>query len=140
MNHLAPRRACGVAGLFVVVGAFEKSVISAEALNRMNALHLERVSVMSGVAAVISNIVSNVPAVLLLKPFVMHLPDARQVWLTLAMASTFAGNLTIVGSVANLIVVEKARRQGVRIGFWPYFKVGAPLTIVTILIGALFLR
>ncbi len=128
------------AGLFVVVAAFEKSVISAEALNRMNAFHLERVSVMSGVAAVLSNIVSNVPAVLLLKPFVMHLPDARQAWLTLAMASTFAGNLTIVGSVANLIVVEKARRQGVRIGFWPYFKVGAPLTIVTILIGALFLR
>jgi Na+/H+ antiporter NhaD/arsenite permease-like protein len=128
------------AGLFVVVAAFEKSVISADVLSRMNALHLERVSVMSAVAAVLSNIVSNVPAVLLLKPFVVHLPNARQAWLALAMASTFAGNLTIVGSVANLIVVEKARRQGVRIGFWPYFKVGAPLTIVTILIGALFLR
>jgi len=128
------------AGLFVVVSALEKSVISADVLSRMNALHLERVSVMSAVAAVLSNIVSNVPAVLLLKPFVVRLPDARQAWLALAMASTFAGNLTIVGSVANLIVVEKARRQGVRIGFWPYFKVGAPLTIVTILIGALFLR
>jgi len=84
--------------------------------------------------------VSNVPAVLLLKPFVVHLPNARQTWLTLAMASTFAGNFTIVGSVANLIVVEKARRQNLRIGFCPYFRVGAPLTIATILIGVLFLR
>ena len=128
------------AGLFVVVAAFEKSVISPDVLNRIKAFHLERVSVMSTVAGVLSNIVSNVPAVLLLKPFVAHLPNARQVWLTLAMASTFAGNFTIVGSVANLIVVEKARRQGVRIGFWPYFRVGAPLTIATILIGALFLQ
>ena len=63
---------------------------------------------MSTLAAALSNIVSNVPAVLLLKPFVVHLPNARQAWLTLAMASTFAGNFTIVGSVANLIVVEKA--------------------------------
>jgi len=128
------------AGLFVVVAAFEKSVISADVLNRISAFHLERVSVMSTVAGVLSNIVSNVPAVLLLKPFVVHLPDARPAWLTLAMASTFAGNFTIVGSVANLIVVEKARRQNLRIGFWAYFRVGAPLTIATILIGVLFLR
>jgi Na+/H+ antiporter NhaD/arsenite permease-like protein len=128
------------AGLFVVVAAFERSVVSADVLNRIEAFHLERVSVMSTVAGVLSNIVSNVPAVLLLKPFVVHLPNARQAWLTLAMASTFAGNFTIVGSVANLIVVEKARRQGVRIGFWSYFRVGAPLTIATILIGALSLR
>lgn len=128
------------AGLFVVVAAFEKSVGSPDVLNRINAFHLERVSVMSTVAGVLSNIVSNVPAVLLLKPFVVHLPNARQAWLTLAMASTFAGNFTIVGSVANLIVVEKARRQNLRIGFWAYFRVGAPLTIATILIGTLFLR
>jgi Na+/H+ antiporter NhaD/arsenite permease-like protein len=128
------------AGLFVVVAAFERSVVSPDVLSRIEALHLERVSAMSTLAAVLSNIVSNVPAVLLLKPFVVHLPNARQAWLALAMASTFAGNFTIVGSVANLIVVEKARRQGVRIGFWSYFRVGAPLTIATILIGALFLR
>jgi Na+/H+ antiporter NhaD/arsenite permease-like protein len=128
------------AGLFVVVAAFEKSVISPDVLNRINVFHLERVSVMSSVVGVLSNVVSNVPAVLLLRPFVAHLPNARQAWLTLAMASTFAGNFTIVGSVANLIVVEKARRHNVRIGFWSYFKVGAPLTIATILIGALFLQ
>jgi len=128
------------AGLFVVVGAFEKSVLSPDLLQRFRSLHLERVPVMSVVSGILSNIVSNVPAVLLLKPFVAHLPDARRAWLTLAMASTFAGNFTILGSVANLIVVERARQHGVHLGFWSYFKVGAPLTLITIFIGTLFLR
>ena len=55
------------------------------------------------------------------------------------MASTLAGNFTILGSVANLIVVERARRQNIEIGFWDYFVVGAPLTVATILIGVLML-
>jgi len=54
-------------------------------------------------------------------------------------ASTLAGNLTILGSVANLIVVQGARRQGIAIGFWQYFRVGAPLTVLTILVGACWL-
>ena len=68
-------------------------------------------------AAILSNRVSNVPAVLLLKPVVTSLPDPARGWLLLAMASTLSGNLTIMGSVANLIVVEAARKDGVRIGF-----------------------
>ncbi len=55
----------------------------------------------TAVAATLSNLVSNVPAVLVLRPLVAALPDATREWLVLAMASTFAGNLTIVGSVAN---------------------------------------
>jgi Na+/H+ antiporter NhaD/arsenite permease-like protein len=55
------------------------------------------------------------------------------------MAATLAGNFTILGSVANLIVVERARRHGVAIGFWTYFKVGAPVTVITIAIGVWFL-
>jgi Na+/H+ antiporter NhaD/arsenite permease-like protein len=81
--------------------------------------------------------VSNVPAVLLLEPVVQAMPAATKEsgWLALAMSSTFAGNLTILGSVANLIVVENANRQGVEISFWDYCKVGTPLTIVTLLVG-----
>ena len=82
-----------------------------------------------------SNLVSNVPAVLVLKPFVAALPDPRRAWLVVAMAATLAGNLTILGSVANLIVVQRAARRGVTIGFWQYFRVGAPLTVLTIAIG-----
>ena len=61
--------------------------------------------------------------------------DPRRAWLVLAMSSTLAGNLTVVGSVANLIVIQQARDR-VKIGFWEYFRVGAPLAVVTILIGA----
>ena len=99
------------AGLFVVVATFERSVVSADVLRRIEALHLERVSVMSTVAGVLSNIVSNVPAVLLLDRSWCICPTRDRHGLRSAMASTFAGNFTIVGSVANLIVVEKARRR-----------------------------
>jgi len=55
------------------------------------------------------------------------------------MASTLAGNFTILGSVANLIVVQKAATRDVRISFWDYFWVGAPLTVVTLVIGTVWL-
>ena len=51
------------------------------------------------------------------------------------MASTLAGNFTIVGSIANLIVVERARAARVSVGFWPYFRVGAPVTVITLALG-----
>jgi len=69
------------------------------------------------------------------QPFVGHLAEPQRAWLTLAMSSTLAGNLTVVGSVANLIVIQQAR-QKVKIGFWEYFRVGGPLAVLTILIGA----
>ena len=56
-------------------------------------------------------------------------------WLVLAMASTLAGNLTILGSVANLIVVEAAREARVPIGFWEYARVGIPVTLLTLIFG-----
>jgi Na+/H+ antiporter NhaD/arsenite permease-like protein len=82
--------------------------------------------------------VSNVPAVLVFKPIMAHVQNPSQAWLTLAMSSTLAGNLTVVGSVANLIVIQQSKRQ-VEIGFWEYFRVGAPLSVVTILLGAVWL-
>jgi Na+/H+ antiporter NhaD/arsenite permease-like protein len=60
-------------------------------------------------------------------------------WLVIAMASTLAGNFTVLGSIANLIVVQRAAASGVTIGFWDYFRVGAPLTIITLAIGTLWL-
>ena len=68
-------------------------------------------------------------------------PENRErAWLVLAMSSTFAGNLTVLGSVANLIVVEQARREGVTISFWEYCKVGIPLTVLTLVVGIVWLR
>ena len=83
----------------------------------------------------VSNVISNVPAVMLLSRLIPQLPDPETSWLTLAMASTLAGNLTLVGSIANLIVLEGARRHGVEITFWQYCKVGAPVTVLTLLFG-----
>jgi Na+/H+ antiporter NhaD/arsenite permease-like protein len=94
---------------------------------------------MTAFAALLSNLVSNVPAVLVFKGFVPHLPDATRAWLVLAMSSTLAGNLTVLGSVANLIVVQKAR-HAVRISFWEYARTGIPLTIFTLLAGIWMLK
>jgi Na+/H+ antiporter NhaD/arsenite permease-like protein len=127
------------AGLFVVVGGLEKNVLLPEVIAAVGRLHLEKLPMLSGITAVLSNIVSNVPAVLVLKPFIAQLQNQQQAWLTVAMASTLAGNFAILGSVANLIVVQRARAQNVEIGFWEYFKVGAPLTVLTITVGIVWL-
>jgi Na+/H+ antiporter NhaD/arsenite permease-like protein len=128
------------AGLFIVVAGMEKALLGPEALAYAGRLNLDDPAVMAAIAAVLSNIVSNVPAVLVLKPFVAALSEPRAAWLTLAMAATLAGNFTIPGSVANLIVVERARRHGVEIGFWTHLKLGAPVTLITIALGVLLLR
>ena len=127
------------AGLFVVVAGFEKALLTPELVAAIGGIGLDRAPVLSAVTAVLSNFVSNVPAVLVLKPFVAGLGDPQRAWLVVAMASTLAGNLTVLGSVANLIVVQSARARGVRIGFWQYCRVGAPLTVLTILVGLLLL-
>jgi Na+/H+ antiporter NhaD/arsenite permease-like protein len=127
-------------GLFIVVAGFEKAVLTPEVVHAVGGLHLDRLPALSLVTAVLSNLVSNVPAVLVLKPFVASLADPQRAWLAIAMSSTLAGNLTIVGSVANLIVVQIARSHGVSIGFWDYAKVGAPLTLLTISFGVVWLQ
>jgi Na+/H+ antiporter NhaD/arsenite permease-like protein len=123
------------AGLFVVLAGVEKTSLESDLIRRTSALHLDNVFVLSSLATLLSNVVSNVPAVLVFKPFVEHLANPQRAWLTLAMSSTFAGNLTVLGSVANLIVIQQAQPK-VKIGFWEYFRVGAPLAAITILAGA----
>jgi Na+/H+ antiporter NhaD/arsenite permease-like protein len=126
-------------GLFVVVVGFEKAVITADVTVAASYLRRDNSAVLAAFTAGLSNVVSNVPAVLLLKPFVPNLHDPQRAWLVIAMAATLAGNFTVVGSVANLIVAQRAKASGIEIGFWSYFKIGAPLTLVTILIGLLWL-
>ncbi|MFA6507509.1 MAG: SLC13 family permease, partial [Treponemataceae bacterium] len=84
---------------------------------------------------ILSNLVSNVPAVMLMRPLVDFFADKEKAWLVMAMASTYAGNLTLLGSVANLIVAESAKRYGVEIKFGTYLKVGLPTTVLTIAVG-----
>jgi Na+/H+ antiporter NhaD/arsenite permease-like protein len=122
-------------GLFVVVGGVETSGLSHDLLTWAEAANLHRPLVLTAVTAVVSNLVSNVPAVLLFKSLIPTFDEPGRAWLILAMASTLAGNLTLVGSVANLIVAETARDARVEIGFLEYCRVGVPLTLVTLLLG-----
>jgi Na+/H+ antiporter NhaD/arsenite permease-like protein len=92
-------------------------------------------STISAIMIALSNLVSNVPAVLLWQPLVPRLSHPTFVWLTMAMSSTFAGNLSLLGSMANLIVAERAAKQGVHIGFWDYLRVGVPVTVLTTVLG-----
>lgn len=86
-------------------------------------------------SSILSNIVSNVPAVLLFRPFIPHLQNPEQAWLVLGMAATFAGNLTLIGSVANLIVAESAKRFFINLTFIEYLKAGAIITILSLCVG-----
>ena len=123
------------AGLFVVVAGFERVALTPGVIAAVARQHLSNTGVLSVVTAALSNLVSNVPAVLMLKPFVANLADPQRAWLIVAMASTLAGNFTLVGSVANLIVAQRAQKAGIKVSFLDYFKVGAPLTVATILLG-----
>ncbi len=127
------------AGLFVVVHAFEVNVVHTWGLERWHALLESPVVLVSGLSLLLSNLVSNVPAVLLFKPLMEVMPQQELAWLALAMSSTLAGNLTVLGSVANLIVVEYARRAGTDVSFLEYLKVGVPLTVLTTLVGVAWL-
>ena len=126
-------------GLFIIIAGAERTIITPELIARAGRLHLDQVPVLTTLTAILSNLVSNVPAVLLIKPFVTALKDHETAWMVIAMSSSLAGNFTLLGSIANLIVVEKAANGGIKIGFWDYFRVGAPLTIMTLIIGTLWL-
>ena len=100
------------AGLFVVVAGAERAALTPDRIAMAKSVGLDIPWRLSGFTAVLSNIVSNVPAVLALKPFVPTFGDPRKAWLIVAMSSTLAGNFTLLGSVANLIVAEQARAEG----------------------------
>lgn len=131
------------AGLFIIT----KAVAGTEAFNDLiryakpfleapgSAAYL----FLSGFTALFSNLVSNVPTVMLLSPLAPLFADPEKAWLILAMASTYAGNLTLLGSVANLIVAEGAKREGVTLGFGAYLKAGLPITLITIAFGTAWL-
>jgi Na+/H+ antiporter NhaD/arsenite permease-like protein len=127
------------AGLFVVVAAIERTPFPDALFAAASRFHLDRVAPMSVFCAGLSNLVSNVPAVLVFKGFVSHLANPGHAWLVLAMSSTLAGNLTLLGSVANLIVAQRARPHVV-IGFWEYAKVGVPVTVLTLAAGIAMLE
>jgi Na+/H+ antiporter NhaD/arsenite permease-like protein len=117
-------------GLFVVNGALADSGLLASAVEAIRGWGVDpnHGGALFVVTAVLSNLVSNVPAVMLLLGVTEH----PQAGLILAMSSTLAGNLILVGSIANLIVVEQAWRLGLKVSFIDHVKVGVPVTLATL--------
>jgi Na+/H+ antiporter NhaD/arsenite permease-like protein len=118
------------AGLFIVNAAVGQAGLLSEALLGIQAAGIDLTDppTLFGVTAILSNLVSNVPAVMMLLPVTSH-PLAGPI---LALSSTLAGNLFIVGSIANIIVVDQARRLGVEIDWRTHARVGIPVTLVTL--------
>lgn len=118
-------------GLFVVNHAFEQTGLSADAVAWLagHGVRLADPGPLLVVGVVLSNLVSNVPAVMLLLP---HLQGDAQAGVTLALVTTFAGNLLLVGSIANLIVADLARQQGIVIDWKRHAVVGVPVTLLSL--------
>lgn len=121
-------------GLFLIVGGAENAGITSRLLAVAQHWNLQRTWVFTLSVAGLCNIVNNVPAVMLLKTLVPGFADPHKGWLVLAMASTLAGNLTITGSVANIIVVETAKPE-VEIEYRDYLRAGVPITLLTLTVG-----
>lgn len=126
-------------GLFIVTGAIESVGLSNQLFLVARPLAEQGVAALSVVAVVLSNLVSNVPAVLLFRPYIPEFPNPTQAWLTLAMSTTLAGNLTLLGSVANLIVAEIAFRRDVNLSFTEYLKAGPLITALSLTLGIVWL-
>lgn len=122
------------AGLFVVVAGINATPLLSAAHGRVKPL-LESGPGLCVFTVALCNLVSNVPFIVVAREWIA----GEHAWTLVAMASTFAGNLTVVGSVANMIVLELSRDRA-KIGFWEYLKAGVPVTAVTTAAGYLLLR
>jgi len=130
------------AALFVLIRGFEASGAVNYLISKfhrgLEGPVVSQLFAVSGVMLVLSNLVSNVPAVLLFSPLVPSFPNSRIIWLALASTSTLAGNATPISSVANLIVLQQAGKR-IRISFWEFVRVGIVVTLLTTFIAVAIL-
>ncbi len=120
--------------LFILTGVLNRTGLIQSLFTNLNLADRLNPTNLTISSAILSNLVSNVPAVLLMKQIISQLSNPIPSWLTLASAATLAGNLTLLGSVANLIVAESARNRNVNLTFWEYSRAGILITVLTLLI------
>ena len=120
--------------LFILTGALNQTGIIQTLFNSMDISEIMNPTNLTISSAMLSNLVSNVPAVLLMKQIITQLANPIPAWLTLASATTLAGNLTLLGSMANLIVAEVARNRNVNLSFGEYTRAGILITLLSLLI------
>jgi Na+/H+ antiporter NhaD/arsenite permease-like protein len=127
------------ASLFIVVRGIEKAGLLQQVLSLgVIPENGHGLMLIHGLSLVMSQIVSNVPFTILMLP-VMKASGSELLWLSLASASTLAGNATIIGAMANLIVIESAEKQGIKIGFTEFLKSGIMVTIITLILSTAIL-
>jgi Na+/H+ antiporter NhaD/arsenite permease-like protein len=127
------------AGLFIVVHGIEKvGVLDPFIENTPITNSLSGILSLHGLSLVLSQIVSNVPYTILMLP-ILKTASSDLLWLSLASSATLAGNATIIGAVANIIVIEVAKKYDVEIGFWKFLKVGSIVTVITLIISVVIL-
>jgi len=129
-------------GLFIVLKGVATSGLLQEMEDAFQSISNGGLSTIPGLSiftAILSNLISNVPAVMLLAPFVESV-GITSLWLALAASSTLAGNATILGAAANVIVAENGEKLGVQMPFWRFLKAGLPITIVTLVISIVILE
>lgn len=126
------------AGLFVVIAGIDRAGVASRMYDGVApalGAGAPRQAVVFGLFSVAaSQLVSNVPFVILAGRWIPRLADPTLLWLATALSATLAGNLTVIGSVANIIVLELAGSRG-RIGFWRFFRIGAAVTAATLAAG-----
>jgi Na+/H+ antiporter NhaD/arsenite permease-like protein len=128
-------------GLFVVLKGVETSGLLATMMDAFQANSgsgLTSIPGLTAFCAILSNLISNVPAVMLLSPFVASV-GSNNLWLALVTSSTLAGNATILGAAANVIVVETGNKMGVEVTLWQFMKAGLPITVITLLLSVILL-
>lgn len=126
--------------LFVVIQGVTQTGLPAMVMAFLaeHAIQLANLKILTVASTLLSNVVSNVPATMLLIKFLD--PNRLAEWYTLAISSTFAGNLLIIGSIANLIVVEQAASMGIKISFTEHARTGLPVTLASLLILLIWIR
>jgi Na+/H+ antiporter NhaD/arsenite permease-like protein len=120
--------------LFIVIQGITIENIPDAIITTLNqrGIDLRNLYILTGISTLMSNVVSNVPATMLLIRFLEQGNPVQ--WYTLAVSSTFAGNLIVIGSIANLIVIEQARNYGIIIAFREHARVGVLITLISLII------
>jgi Na+/H+ antiporter NhaD/arsenite permease-like protein len=126
------------AALFIVVEGLSDTGLPDSIYWRLQPLFGSSAPAQTWNLAWFSALGSNVPFVLVAGKWIARFADPELMWKVLALSTTFAGNLTIIGSVANMIVVESAREH-LEVGFWDYARFGIPITILTTVAGVVLL-
>lgn len=120
------------AGLFIVTASFQASITAQSLYTTLTHTLDNNLTHLGIISTVLANVISNVPAVILLSPIVTQFEAPQAAWLMLSASATLAGNTTLLASVANLIVAERAAQHGVALPFGAYLRIGFPVTILSI--------